>query len=166
MFIATHAILRRTRRRIEAETRALMGDQAGNILVEFAFIITVLILLGVGMFDFGRYGLLFTRSYSAARAGAQFGIQSQGTASNYAGMRQAALDDAGLTAAELQVDPRRYCSCPGSTAEVGCAGTCADGGYVPNFVEVTVSNSLDLFFDYPGIGDTLPVVTRIRMRVN
>ena len=99
-------------------------------------------------------------------AGAQYGIQSQGTASNYAGMRQAALDDAEKTAAELQVDPRRYCSCPGSGTESGCTGTCADGGYVPNFVEVTVTDSLDLFFSYPGIGDTLPVVTRVRMRVN
>ena len=73
MFISAHAILKRSQARIERGTRALLGDQAGNAVLEFAFVLMVLLVLGIGVFDFGRYGLLFTRAYSAARA-----VQNQG----------------------------------------------------------------------------------------
>ena len=142
-----------------------LADERGGPVLEFAFLVMVLAFLGVGMFDFGRYGLLYTRAYNAARAGTQFGIQNQGTASNIVGMVAAARADAGVANDVLSVDARNFCMCPESTAEVGCGGTCADGGFVPFFVQVTVRDTVNLLFAYPGIGDPLQIASRSEMRV-
>ncbi|MCZ6605141.1 MAG: hypothetical protein O7A03_08350 [Alphaproteobacteria bacterium] len=122
-------------------------------------------LMGVGMFDFGRYGLLHTRAYNAARAGTQYGIQNQGTADDFSGMVDAARTDACDDNDELAIDARRYCMCPRTSTETVCTGTCADGIFVPIFVAVTVRDTLDLLFTYPGIADTLQIASRSEMRV-
>ncbi|MCZ6605193.1 MAG: TadE/TadG family type IV pilus assembly protein [Alphaproteobacteria bacterium] len=145
--------------------RRLSGGQQGNALIEFAIVVMVLAVLGVGMFDFGRYGLLYTRAYNAARAGTQYGIQSQGTAVDFNGMVDAARTDASDDNDELNVVARRYCMCPETSTETACTGTCGDGKFVPIFVEVTVRDTLDFLFTYPGVADTLQIATRSEMRV-
>lgn len=165
MFIRARKIARKIEYRTQVFVRRLLGDHAGNASLEFAFVVSVLIFLGIGMYDFGRYGLLHTRAHSAARAGAQFGIQNQGAAIDINGMIQAARNDASDTNNALTVSAERFGMCPDSSAEIATTGVCADGGYVPIFVRVTVQDSLDLFFDYPGIAATLPISTRSEMRV-
>ncbi|MCZ6604682.1 MAG: TadE/TadG family type IV pilus assembly protein [Alphaproteobacteria bacterium] len=147
-------------------TIAKLGDAQGNALIEFAFVVMVLGVLGVGMFDFGRYGMLYTRAHNAARAGVQYGTLSDDTAVDVAGMTNAARFDAQVEDDEedFVVQARRFCMCPADDDETNCANNCDDGAYAPVFVEVTVTDSLDLFFDYPGIDASLPIVTRAQMR--
>ncbi len=165
MFVRTRDIMAKFGRRAQLCAHDLRAEHRGSASLEFALILSVLVFLGVGMYDFGRYGLLHTRAHSAARAGTQFGIQNQGTAADIDGMIQAARTDANDTGNALNVAAERYGMCPDSSVEVAIGGTCSDGGYVPIFVRVTVEDSLDLFFHYPGFNPSLPVTTRSEMRV-
>ena len=147
--------------------RARRLDDAGIMSVEFAFMIPVLIALAMGGLDLGRYALDLSTVASAARAGAQYGVQDQATAVQPLQMIAAARNDAADTTSALNISARQYCRCPGSGGgEVPCGGTCADGGFPPMYVEVAVSDDLDLWFPYyPGISDPVSLTASHTMRV-
>ena len=136
----------------------------GNVAVEFGFLVPLLAIMALGAFDFGRYGLGLLRVSSAARAGVQYGTLDHSTANDIANMIQYARDDAVDTADELTVAARQFCRCP-SGAEVACSAPCPDGAYPPLYVEVTVSDTLDLLFAYPGLPSAVTLAAGSRRRV-
>ena len=142
----------------------LLRCARGNIAVEFGFLASLLAIMAVGAFDFGRYGVELMRINSAARAGAQYGTLDHSAANDIANMEQYARDDAADLANELSVAARQFCRCPNG-AEVGCSTQCTDGQYAPLYVEVTVTDSLDLLFDYPGLPPTVTLAAGSQMRV-
>jgi len=67
----------------------LIRHRAGNVTIEFGFVILFMATLAVGAYDFGNLGYQKIALTSAARAGAQYGVQDQVTAANTTGMVQA-----------------------------------------------------------------------------
>lgn len=132
----------------------LVKDRGGNVSIELAFLVTFLLVLVMGAYDFGRLFMEQSGVTQAARAGAQFAVLDQANATNTAGMIQAARDEAEDINNELTITATNFCRCPGSTATVNCAANCPDGNYAPLYVQVTVQDSLDMLFDYPGLPET------------
>src|SRR5690348_8121211 len=99
-----------------------LGDR-GSVAVEFALLAPVLAGLAVSAWDFGNCFLESERLASAARAGAQYGIQTAAHATDFAGMQQAARNDANDSDNMLGVTATQVCSCPGGTS-VACTGSC------------------------------------------
>ena len=52
----------------------LAADRAGNVMLEFALALPILMLLTVGLLDLGSYSLQKSAMLQGARAGAQYGI--------------------------------------------------------------------------------------------
>ena len=129
--------------------RSLLRDRRGNVTIEMAFLLTFLLILVMGAYDFGRLAIAQSGVTQAARAGAQFAVLDQANATDTAGMIQAARDEA--EDPTLNVTARNFCRCPDSNAEVNCAVNCPDGEYAPLYVEVSVQDTLDMVFDYPGL---------------
>lgn len=148
--------------------RSLIRDRRGNVSIEMAFLVTFLLVLVMGAYDFGRLAMEQSGVTQAARAGAQYAVLDQANATDTAGMIQAARDEAEDTANELNITARNFCRCPGSSTEVSCASNCADGQYAPLYVEVTVQDTLDMLFDYPGLPEknsyTLSSTSTMRVR--
>jgi Flp pilus assembly protein TadG len=143
----------------------LLKCRDGNALVELGLIAPVMLGLIVGAVDYGRFAVEQATISSAARAGAQYGIQDQVYATNIDGMRDAAQEDAEDTA--LNVTPLNYCECPeavGTAVDCGL-GICADGTWAPMYVEVTAQRTFDFIFDYPGVPQSQNVVYTSKMRV-
>ncbi len=145
--------------------RRLARCAKGTISVEFAlvtsFIFVPLIVVG---FDFGSIALKWSQLESAARAGAQYGIRSQTSAIELAAMETAVQNDAGDPT--LSPTVTQYCQCPGvSTAEPNCTGSCAGGLYAPMYVELTVTDSVDTMWTYPGLPSPFPITVTAKMRV-
>lgn len=142
------------------------GARGGNVSIEMAFLVTFLMTLVLGAYDFGRFALGQAGVTQAARAGAQYAVLDQANATDTAGMIQAAREEAGDDAEGLTIAARNFCRCPDDSSEVSCANNCDDGQYPPLFVEVSVQDSLDLLFDYPGVSQTqeLSSVSTIRVR--
>lgn len=152
------------RRRRPARQRRFWRDTHGGSLVEVALLAPVVILLGIGGFEFGMVGLHKMAANGAARAGVQYGTLDFATAVNTAAMEQAAHDDLGNFSAGANVTARQYCHCP-ADGEVGCTATCSDGSFNRMYVEVTVQDAYDFIMSYPGVGPTFPVSATARMRV-
>ena len=143
----------------------LIRDRRGNVSIEMAFLVTFLLVLVMGAYDFGRLAMEQAGVTQAARAGAQFAVLDQANAINTTAMEDAAKAEA--EDPNLNVTADWFCLCPGTTKDKVC-NTCADGSYAPVYVQVTVNDSLDMLFDYPGLPEpssyTLTSTSTMRVR--
>ncbi len=110
----------------------------------------VLLLLAVGIIEFGRLAYYAIEVSNAARAGAQYGTQSLALASDSADITGAAQNDAPDIGTNLNVTPVASCGCTASTA---IGGGCPGSGCSYPLVYLTVTTQYDLntIFHYPGI---------------
>lgn len=139
------------------------GATSGSITVELALVLTVLPLLALGAYDFGRYGVEQTAMVSAARAGAQAAMLS-GALADPAPIIAAVRRDAGDLTGTLDVAVRQFCQCP-SAGEASCSAACTDSAFAPMYVEVSVSDSFDLLFHYPGLPQSLALGATSTLRI-
>lgn len=138
-------------------------DRHGIITIEMAFLSVFLVSLAIGLFDFGRLALEQSRVESAVRAGTQYAMQSPADAADTAAVINAARMDLGAAADQYTVQADRFCACSGIATP--CNGTCTDGAYAPMYSEVSVSGSVDLLFDYPGIQTPVTVSALSSLRI-
>jgi Flp pilus assembly protein TadG len=142
------------------------GSHAGQSIIEFAIVLPLLLLIFLGAVDFGRAVYLAVEVANAARAGAQYGAQSQTTAANTTQMAQAARDDASDISSMMTVTPTRFCECasaPGTP--VACSGSSCSGSRLIMYVRVVTSVTYSPWFPYPGIPSSTPISATSVMRV-
>lgn len=142
--------------------------QAGSALIEFVAALPLLMLLLLGVVEIGRYAYFAIQVGNAARAGVQYGAQNGVTAMDTSGMTSAAKADGNNSISTLSVSPTNYCQCwDGTTGTaVACSGTCPNGSHLVEYVQVTVSGSVDPLFHYPMLPSTLTVSNTATMRVH
>ncbi len=137
----------------------------GQAILELVLVLPILLMLTLGVIEFGRAAYYDIAVADAARAGAQYASQSMADASDWPSIRQAAWTNSqidmgtmlGVTVQQLS------CACPGG----GVSGTCPASGcaYPIVYVTVTTNYTLNPLFSYPGISSnfilngssTLPV---------
>jgi Flp pilus assembly protein TadG len=133
----------------------------GQSAVELALLAPVLTFVLVVAADFSRVYYMSIEAANAARAGVQYGAQTTTTASDTAGMQQAALNDAsnlsGLTAIASN-----FCECPPSTSHVTCSSTTCSG--MEMYVQVNISAQFQTLVHYPGIASTVTLNKSALMR--
>ncbi len=144
--------------------KKLVRRRAGNVTIEFGFVILFMITLALGAYDFGNLGYQKIAITNAARAGAQYGVQDQVTAADTDGMVQAARNDAADVDEVLTISARQYCSCPGQ-GEVSCSVICDDDSFSYMYVEVTAEGQVELLFPYPYVTSPQTVASTNTMRV-
>jgi Flp pilus assembly protein TadG len=103
--------------------------EAGQALAEFALILPVLMLIVMGLFDFGRAIYAYNAISNAAREGARLAIVNQSTNSG----RPAAADEAANQATALGLNPATDVTVAYRTADL--SGSCQAVGCI---AEVTV----------------------------
>ena len=152
---------------ISGSLRNLIRGNAGNVTIEFGFVILFMATLAVGAYDFGNLGYQKIAITNAARAGSQYGVQDMATAEDVAGMVQAARNDINDTANALTINASNYYFCPNQTPNVVADESvlCDDGSYSYFYVEVTVEHDIDLLFPYPYVTSPQTVASTNTMRV-
>jgi Flp pilus assembly protein TadG len=126
-----------------------MNWERGSGLVEFTLLILVLMLLALGVFDFGiviQRGMAIS---AAVRAGAEFGA-ADGNANNTAGMISAA-QSAAPTISSLHVSAATWCACTPNGTTVSCGSLCNTYDLPIQYVQVNAGASAPVMFRFPGI---------------
>lgn len=136
---------------------------AGTQLVEMAILLPFLTLLALGAADFARVSHTAITLGNAARAGAQFGIQSPAAAQNVAAMRQAAENDADPMS--ITATATNFCRCAGSTTNVSCTPAMCAGVAKELYVRVTTSRTFQTLVPYPGVPSSVPMSREAVLRV-
>jgi len=154
------------------------GRRRGQSVAEMALVLPIVLLLFIGVLDFGRVFYAAIAISHGARAGVQYGAQNNPKSGDFAGMRQAATDALG-DVSNLTVTACRYCRCADGTGScASCpadnADLCATGSACLNscpldapqvFVQVTVDKVFTTLFPYPGIPKTTDINRRAIIRV-
>jgi Flp pilus assembly protein TadG len=141
----------RTKRSLRSFPRSTRGGAA----LELAVIFPVLLLLLIGVIDYGRVFFTSVIVANAARAGAEWGARDPANALNTAGIiafAQADGQEAGVVATT-----RRYCEC-GTGVAHDCTSFCTGGAAPDVWVEVTARKTVSMFLPYPGLPRNVGIV--------
>jgi len=141
-------------------------EERGSALVEFSLVITVLLLLALGVFDFGLAIQQGITVMGAAHAGAEYGA-AEGNSNDIVGMQNAALAAApGLV--HFSVIASTWCTCSvTSGVAVNCTTTICNTYDLPvQYVQVKTSAAVPLLFGFAGSPMSIPLsgVSTLRAR--
>src|SRR5262249_44918109 len=125
-------------------------SRAGSAALELGLVLPVMAILVVGAADFARLFYTAIEVANAARAGVQYGTQSNGATGNTAGMQKAATDDAKQVSG-MTVTAARRCQCADGTTVDCVTGDCGSYGAPQIYVTVTAQKNFDTVIPYPGV---------------
>lgn len=129
--------------------RGRNSSEAGNSIVEMAFLATLLSMLLLGAFDLGHLAYFNILTNNAAHAGAQYGAQNRVTAADNTGMQNAALNDAGSPAG-MTATGSHYCECANGSAST-CLATDCSGSHMMLYVKVNTNAPYTPVFSFLGL---------------
>ena len=127
----------------------------GQAILELVLVLPILLMLTVGVIEFGRAAYYDIAVADAARAGAQYASQSLADAADFNSIQQAALNNSQAdmgTMLNVTLQPLS-CVCPGGGV---AGGMCPTSGcaYPIVYVTVTTNYTLNPLFTYPGISSS------------
>ena len=148
--------------------------QRGNIAIETAFAIPMLVGLAIGAAEYGRAFSTKSELANVARAGAQAAIEFSGEDESLSNTVQSNLILAGLISdpahqsfdatSQPQTLVESYCTCPGG-APVGCGDSCSGSDLPRRYVQVTASLPFSLLVPMPILGDSMTLSETVSMRM-
>jgi Flp pilus assembly protein TadG len=159
--------------------RISVRDDIGQAFVELALVLPIFILLVLGGAEVGRLAYADIEVSNAARAGVAYAMQSNTFASDGAGIRNAAKQDA-PNIPSLIVDNNGpptltcYCETAGIATAKDCAiintgstgaGACPSPSIIAEYVQVNTSASINTAFHFLGIPNPLTLQGQAIMRV-
>jgi len=143
--------------------RRICRNELGGALVETALTAPVLLLMFLGMVEFGRVAYIAIQASNAARAAVSYGSQNLVTAHDTNGMKAVAqLEASGLASqnVNLNVSAVGNCSCSSPDTSVtpfacgdASVGLCPPPSFVEQTLNVTVTATFDPFVhagNWPG----------------
>ncbi len=140
-------------------------SERGGSLIETALLTPLLLLMVLGVGDFGRVMYHGITLGNAARAGAAYGSQSTGHLADTTGIRVAAEQEA-LDIGAITVSSQRVCECTGGTVVPCTTASCAGYGAPMAFVEVTASETFTpISASFPGIPGATALARVAKVRV-
>ena len=133
-------------------------SEHGGALVELAVVLPVLILIAIGVMDYGRVYYTSVTVSNAARAGAEWGAYGMtGSATKDAQIQSFAKIE-GAEAGTFTVTSSHFCRCSPTGVDVSCTtGSCGAYGKPQIYVTATATKKVALLLKYPGLPDTVTI---------
>jgi Flp pilus assembly protein TadG len=167
------ALLRtRAKLRLAAKLRnlvALIFSERGQSLVELALLTPILLVLVIGVVEMGRYASLAIQVSNAARAGTAYGSLNLANAANAAGIKaKVQADDSTIAVGNITVLQQCACDASGAATFGTCAPppACTSGQHLVVAVNVSVTQTYNSLFHYPGIPTSLALTGNSIVRVS
>lgn len=150
------------------------GCQRGNVVIEAAFAIPMLVGLAIGAAEYGRAFSAKSELANVARAGAQAAIEFGADGENLNMTVQTNLIQAGIipdptdqgfdATRQPQTSVANYCRCPGGIP-VSCDDSCSGSTSPRHYVEVTASLPFSTMFPMPMLEQSMTLSESVSMRV-
>ncbi|MBL4615597.1 MAG: pilus assembly protein [Magnetovibrio sp.] len=143
--------------------KAFCGHTRGAAAVEMALISPVVLVIILGIIDFGFLVHNSMQVSSATRSGIQFIMENPTSYSaNAATVVQSATN---LPSASVSVTTSEGCRCLGSAASVDCSTDTCSGKTPPKYVTVTTTYSHVLILGFPGVPDPWTITRTASIRI-
>jgi Flp pilus assembly protein TadG len=145
------------KRRVPRGSSLTRNSERGSSLVEMAILLPFLLLILIGVIDFGRAYYDSIEVANAARAGAQYGVINP---TDTTGMVAAAKSDTSVDIPTITATAAYGCMCSdGTGASPTCSTTpsCSSSTRQVNYVQVNTSYTYTTFFPWPGVPASFPL---------
>ncbi|HWY14624.1 MAG TPA: TadE/TadG family type IV pilus assembly protein [Rhizomicrobium sp.] len=147
----------------------VLRDNRGSPAIEFGLLAPILMLLLLGVVDFGRAYWDQVQVTAAAQAGAGYAVKSGFDATSIAN----AVTSGGPAAIQASPAPTESCGCPNATSGItsasgtppNCTGICASGGSPGTYVTVNSQVSFTTLFPWPGLPRPTPLTSTTTVRI-
>ena len=136
---------------------ALFRSERGGALVELAVVLPILVLIAIGVMDYGRVYYTSVTVANAARAGAEYGAYGSANSFNDDANIQNFAQIEGAEAGTLTVTSSRVCRCSPTGASVSCTTSCGGYGVPQAYVTATATKTVALILKYPGLPATVTI---------
>lgn len=136
------------RRRLNAQNRC----DRGQALVELALIAPILIILMLGVIDYGRVYFAYVSVTNGARVGADYAAIGPTQAADTAAIKAAALGDTGDLLAQSSTNP-------------DVTVVTANDSQGRLYADVTMTYTFSTLFPWPGLPTSINVERTVRSRV-
>jgi hypothetical protein len=140
--------------------RRISGDCSGNMMIEFAFVVPVIAVIGIGIIDYGHAVFTKMSLHGAARVGAEY-VSRTNDMTNVAHVVATA---AKLNESLLTVTPKLFCECDNGVAAV-CESSCAPSVSPKQFISIDIQQPYTAILEYPGIANPTMLSGRAVLRV-
>ena len=145
-----------------------MTNDSGQGLVELALTLPLFMLILLGAAEFARFAWASIETANAARAGVQYGAQSDITASDTAGISTAALND-GVNLSGLTATSSFSCACSTApTTTITCStalASCVSPNVIIEYVQVSTTSTIKPLYHWPGMPTTFTANSSAVMEV-
>lgn len=131
--------------------RRLRGEK-GQSLIELALMMPMFATIIVGSAEFARLAYVSIEVTNAARAGAQYGAQSNITGADLTGMESVATS-AGPNVSSMTASASLSCVCSDGTS-ITCSNTTACTARIQEYVQVNTSAVVTPLFHLPALPKT------------
>lgn len=128
--------------------------RSGGATVELIVIFPIMLLLIIGLVDYGRVFYTWVTVSNAARAGAEYGQQRFDTQGDTINQKVAAQTD-GNDAGTLTLTPTMICEC--AQAASSCGSFCPGGAAPEVYIRITASKAVNMYFNYPGLPSSVTI---------
>lgn len=130
----------------------LRKSSRGQSIIEFAIVLPVLLLLVMGVIDFGRVYFAYVSVTNGARNGAEHASHGVGAVADTDAIREAVLADTSDLLNTSETNPQVTVT----------TGTDAYGGV---YADVTVNYTYGTIFPWPGLPDSINLARTVRARI-
>jgi Flp pilus assembly protein TadG len=142
-------------------------SERGGALVELAVVLPVIVLIAIGVMDYGRVYYTSVTVVNAARAGAEWGAYGRnGSVTDNTEIQNFAKLE-GAEAGTINVTSHMVCRCTPGGATVSCTTTCSGGYGAPQvYVTAIATKTVTLLLKYPGLPSTVTISDSATFRAN
>ena len=131
-------------------------------MIEMSLILPILILMLLGVVDFGLILQQAMVVQDSARTGAAYAIP-YANATNTAGMVAAATQSAGAIPG-YSAAATNTCACAPGASAISCSSSCPNNAHPAEYAQVTASANLPLLFGVQGFPASIPITFTARTR--
>lgn len=132
--------------------------------VEFALVASILVLILLGITDFGIGFWEQMQVGNAARAGAEYAARYGYDSTKVQTAATSATNLSGVTAS----DSGQFCGCPSTSTGITsatCGTACSNGDTAGTFVTVTAQVSYTTLFSWPGMSNPTTLASSVTVRL-
>jgi Flp pilus assembly protein TadG len=144
------------------------SNEEGAAAVEFAMIVPVLVILVLGVVDYGTFINEKMKLQDLSRTVVQYVAQGGADADVMTAIVETSdfYNKAKANGQTVNVDTAQECECAGGVS-ISCNSVCVGAGdYIRYFYTATVDSTYEPIFVYPGLPSSIKLVGYSRMQYN
>jgi Flp pilus assembly protein TadG len=143
---------------------SLWRDVGGNPAIELALLATPIVLMMIGVADYGTAIYRKMQVQHAVQAGAEYAIKGGFNASGISNAVTAATSYTGVSATPA---PAQSCGCASGTTitSATCGSTCPGGAVAGSFVTISAQATYTTLIPYPHIANSFTLSSSATVRV-